>query len=48
MCEQFGCRVRRLQRVRVVNITLDGLAPGRWRHLTRAELAGLLPGRRDW
>ena len=48
MCEQFGCKVRRLQRVRVINITLDGLAPGRWRHLTRAELAGLLPGRRDW
>ncbi len=48
MCEQFGCRVRRLQRVRVISITLDGLAPGRWRNLTRAELAGLLPGRQDW
>jgi 23S rRNA pseudouridine2604 synthase len=48
MCEQFGCKVRRLQRVRVINITLDGLAPGRWRNLTKAELAGLLPGRKDW
>ncbi len=48
MCEQFGCKVRRLQRVRVINITLDGLAPGRWRELTQAELAGLLPGRKDW
>ena len=47
MCEHFGCKVRRLQRVRIVNVTLDGLAPGRWRNLTRAELAGLLPGRRD-
>jgi pseudouridine synthase len=30
MCEHFGCRVRRLTRVRVIDITLDGLAPGRW------------------
>jgi len=45
MCEQFGCKVRRLQRVRVINVTLDGLPVGRWRDLTRAELAGLLPGR---
>jgi 23S rRNA pseudouridine2604 synthase len=48
MCEHFGCKVRRLTRVRVINITLDGLAPGRWRNLTKPELAGLLPGRRDW
>lgn len=47
MCEHFGCKVRRLKRVRIVNVTLDGLAPGRWRHLTRRELAGLLPGRQD-
>jgi len=45
MCEQFGCKVRRLQRVRVINVTLDGLPVGRWRDLTRAELEGLLPGR---
>jgi 23S rRNA pseudouridine2604 synthase len=44
MCEQFGCKVRRLQRVRVINVTLDGLPVGRWRDLTRAELEGLLPG----
>jgi 23S rRNA pseudouridine2604 synthase len=45
MCEVFGYSVRRLVRVRFVNIHLDGIAPGRWRNLTRAELAGLLPGR---
>ena len=45
MCEVFGYSVRRLVRVRFVNIHLDGIAPGRWRNLTPAELAGLLPGR---
>jgi 23S rRNA pseudouridine2604 synthase len=45
MCEVFGYTVRRLIRVRFVNILLDGLSPGRWRDLTRAELAALLPER---
>jgi len=45
MCEVFGYTVRRLIRVRFVNITLEGLSPGRWRNLTRPELAGLLPER---
>ena len=45
MCEVFNYTVRRLIRVRFVNIMLEGLAPGRWRNLTRAELAGLLPER---
>jgi len=48
MCEAFGYKVRRLQRVRIINITLDGLAPGRWRDLTRDELRGLLPDRGQW
>ncbi len=48
MCEHFGYTVRRLQRVRIVNVTLTGLARGQWRDLTRAELAGLLPGRAQW
>ena len=45
MCEVFGYTVRRLIRVRFVNIVLEGIAPGRWRNLTRAELSGLLPAR---
>ena len=45
MCEVFGYDVRRLQRVRIVNIKLGGLKVGRWRNLTEAELRGLLPGR---
>lgn len=45
MCEVLGYTVRRLIRVRFVNIHLEGIAPGRWRNITRAELAGLLPER---
>ena len=45
MCEVFGYTVRRLVRVRFVNIRLEGLSTGKWRNLTRAELAGLLPAR---
>jgi len=41
----FGYTVRRLVRVRFVNVRLDGIEPGRWRNLTGAELAGLLPER---
>jgi 23S rRNA pseudouridine2604 synthase len=47
MCEVFGYNVKRLQRVRIVNIKLGGLKAGRWRNLTEAELRGLLPGRND-
>jgi 23S rRNA pseudouridine2604 synthase len=43
MCDVFGYTVRRLIRVRFCNVLLDGLAHGRWRNLTKAELAGLLP-----
>jgi 23S rRNA pseudouridine2604 synthase len=43
-----GYGVKRLQRVRIINIRLGNLRPGRWRNLTKAELRGLLPGRKDW
>jgi 23S rRNA pseudouridine2604 synthase len=42
MCEVFGYEVRRLQRVRIVNIRLGALKPGAWRDLTAQELDGLL------
>jgi 23S rRNA pseudouridine2604 synthase len=45
MCEVFGYSVRRLIRIRFVTIRLDGIQPGRWRNLTKSELAGLLPER---
>ena len=48
MCEVFGYDVKRLQRVRIVNVKLGALKTGRWRNLTEAELRGLLPDRKDW
>jgi 23S rRNA pseudouridine2604 synthase len=43
MCSALGYRAQRLKRVRIMNITLGELAPGKWRHLTESEIAGLLP-----
>ena len=48
MCAAFDYNVRRLQRVRIVNIRLDGIKTGQWRDLTPAELRGLLPHRTQW
>jgi len=48
MCAVFDYQVRRLRRVRINNLRLDGLAVGRWRDLDREELRGLLPGRTRW
>lgn len=45
MCEAFGYEVRRLQRVRIINLRLGSLKVGAWRDLTAEELRGLLPGR---
>jgi 23S rRNA pseudouridine2604 synthase len=42
MCNAYDYQVLKLQRVRVMNITLDKLKPGEWRDLTEAELKGLL------
>lgn len=41
MCEYCGYRVRSLKRVRVMNITLEGLEPGAYRELTGKELQEL-------
>lgn len=43
MCSFFGYKVVRLQRVRIINVTLAGLKTGQWRELTPAEVRGLLP-----
>jgi len=42
MCSALGLQVLRLQRVRIMNITLDGLPKGAWRNLTENELDELL------
>jgi 23S rRNA pseudouridine2604 synthase len=38
MCQAFGYQVRRLRRVRIMNIHLGALPAGKWRDLTRREL----------
>ena len=41
MCENLGYRVLTLKRVRIMNIKLDQLATGNWRHLTYQEMKQL-------
>ncbi|MEI2747245.1 MAG: 23S rRNA pseudouridine(2604) synthase RluF [Ferruginibacter sp.] len=38
MCETLGYRVTSLKRTRIMNITLGGLAAGKWRYFTPAEI----------
>jgi 23S rRNA pseudouridine2604 synthase len=42
MCSFYGYQVVQLRRVRVINITLQGLQPGQWRELTPTEARGLV------
>ena len=39
MCEYFGYEVTKLERVRIMNITLKGLALGDWRDLSTEEMS---------
>ncbi|MEY9094614.1 23S rRNA pseudouridine(2604) synthase RluF [Paenibacillus sp. RC84] len=41
MCQAFGYQVHRLQRVRIMNIKLDGLPKGKWRDLSESEFTRL-------
>jgi len=41
MCSALGYQVRRLQRVRIMNVHLGRMAAGKWRLLTDAEVKGL-------
>jgi 23S rRNA pseudouridine2604 synthase len=45
MAEAFGYTVVTLQRIRIMHIRLGELPLGRWRNLSEAELAGLIPQR---
>ncbi|HMK03154.1 MAG TPA: 23S rRNA pseudouridine(2604) synthase RluF [Ferruginibacter sp.] len=38
MCEALGYNVESLKRTRIMNMTLGGLAPGKWRYFTPAEM----------
>jgi 23S rRNA pseudouridine2604 synthase len=48
MCGAFDYNVLGVQRVRIVNIRLDGIKTGQWRNLPEDELRGLLPHRTQW
>ncbi len=37
MCEYFGYRVRKLERIRIMNIELGNLESGKYRHVTEQE-----------
>ncbi|MEO6668028.1 MAG: 23S rRNA pseudouridine(2604) synthase RluF [Ferruginibacter sp.] len=41
MCETLGYRVTSLKRIRIMNITVSGLAPGKWRYFTAPEISSL-------
>lgn len=41
MCAAFGYEVVRLKRVRIMDLTLDGLKTGEWRNLTQKELKSI-------
>ncbi|EOI1329186.1 TPA: 23S rRNA pseudouridine(2604) synthase RluF [Citrobacter koseri] len=41
MCEHFGYEVTKLERTRIMNVSLSGLPPGEWRDLTDDELIAL-------
>jgi 23S rRNA pseudouridine2605 synthase len=41
MCEAVGLQVAKLKRVVYAGLTVEGLRPGRWRHLTDEELAAV-------
>ena len=39
MCEAFGYKVETLKRIRIMNIKLHGLEPGKWRYFTPEEIS---------
>lgn len=38
MCEVLNYHVSKLVRIRIMNITLSGIQPGKWRYLTQQEI----------
>ena len=42
MCESLGCNVTSLTRIRIMNMNINGIQPGKWRYFTQTELNTLL------
>jgi len=47
MCEHFGYDVMKLERTRIMNVSLKGVSVGEWRDLTEKELTVLLKSVED-
>jgi 16S rRNA U516 pseudouridylate synthase RsuA-like enzyme len=47
MCEQAGLTVKRLSRISVGNLKLDGLPVGKWRYLDAKEVEYLYKATKD-
>lgn len=41
MCEHFGYEVIKLKRTRIMNVNLDNIPVGKWRYLTKTEMAAI-------
>jgi 23S rRNA pseudouridine2604 synthase len=41
MCEAFDYKVESLKRIRIMNISIHGLEPGKWRYFTKDEIANI-------
>ncbi|MBC7934966.1 MAG: 23S rRNA pseudouridine(2604) synthase RluF [Rhizobacter sp.] len=41
MCESLGLKVTSLKRIRIMNMSVSGLAPGKWRYFTPAEIGAI-------
>jgi 23S rRNA pseudouridine2604 synthase len=41
MCEALGYKVTSLKRIRIMHLTISGLAPGKWRYFTAAEISSI-------
>jgi 23S rRNA pseudouridine2604 synthase len=41
MCEVLGYQVTSLKRIRIMNMTLSQLPPGKWRHFTKQEMEAI-------
>lgn len=41
MCENLGYAVVKLERLRIMNVSIDNLPLGKWRYLTQKELVGI-------
>ncbi len=41
MCEYLGYSVIKLERLRIMNVSIDNLHIGKWRYLSQNELLGI-------